>query len=146
MNMIESFHGLVGGIIQNCGAIECIVNELIKTLSTDSILAEAAVKQPLRRRTDLLRDLLIARHAGIDRPEVTKLIRDLGNLAQKRNDIAHNPIARQDGCGEFHVMCIKVRKQETQVVKYYAADLQEVARSSLDILKRLGLLVPQGEA
>jgi hypothetical protein len=92
MATVDRFSELLGSVIETCGLLEWQINFFIKLLSKHPILAKHVIKLPLRRRIQVLRDLML------DRPELTaaevkSLCKDLEKIAEDRNVIAHNPVA-----------------------------------------------------
>jgi hypothetical protein len=81
MATVDRFSELIGTVIKTCGLLEFHINFFIKNSSKDSILAKHAVKLPLSRRIQILRDLML------DRPElmaseVKSLCNDLEKIAK----------------------------------------------------------------
>jgi hypothetical protein len=91
MATVERFVELIGTVIKTCGLLEWQINHFIKSSSKDPILAKHVVQLPLRRRIDVLRDLMLTR-PELAAPEVKSLCKELVKIAEARNVVAHNPV------------------------------------------------------
>jgi len=89
--MPDSLFDLIGKIMHHCGALEFLTNNAIKTLSTDSILANEIVNLHFARRISILRQLLQAR-TTLSKSDIKSLCDEIDEISKWRNDIAHNPI------------------------------------------------------
>jgi len=144
--MSKPFSDLIGRVIHNCGAIEFIINQLVVSLATDTILATEALRSPLHNRIELLGRMLRARRKGLGADWVDDLVKRLKNLANDRNVLAHNPIVQKDGCTEWHVICLRTKNEHQDVLEYYEADVKRILADSLVVLGLLTQLLPQRDA
>jgi hypothetical protein len=87
----ERFVQLIGTVIKTCGLLEFQINHVIKSSSKDPILAKHVIKLPLRRRIEVLQDLMLDR-PELKAPEVKSLCKELKKIAEERNLIAHSPV------------------------------------------------------
>ncbi|MDA3872508.1 MAG: hypothetical protein PF795_00915 [Kiritimatiellae bacterium] len=93
---MEDYHGksfpeVIGIFIHHCGVIELYLNETIRVLSTDDILAERVLNVPLARRIDICKDLWSER-TELKEDQIQSLCKDLYLIKDVRNQVAHNPI------------------------------------------------------
>ena len=89
--MSKEFSTLIGRFIHHCGALEFLTNNSISAFATDPLLATDAIKSPLYKRIDLLRQLLHDR-SDINEDDIDSLCDELDEMRKQRNIVAHNPI------------------------------------------------------
>ena len=143
--MSDDFPSLIGKFIHQCGALEFLVNNSIRAFSKDSLLSADAVKSPLYKRINLLRELLKTR-SKVDEDEIGRLCNELDALRKKRNIVAHNPIVKsapnESGTEEILVL----RYKPTEVIipdKLSKKDLAELVNESGALMVRFTKLVPE---
>jgi len=134
---------LIGKIIQNCGAIEFIVNQTIKDLATDSILATKAVRSGLHKRVDLMKDLLLERRQELTIEFVNDLASSIKKLANERNIVAHNPLmAKTTSESNLKLWFFVVENGEEVLKEYDSEKLEIILGLSGDVIEKLSQLLP----
>jgi len=90
----EQLAHLVGKLIVNCGGVELLTFLWIRELATDIVLFDLAIDLPLNRRIELI--LALAEERKIEGnllQRVRTSWKEVAQLAQVRNIVAHGPIA-----------------------------------------------------
>ena len=140
---MSTLSDLIGRIIQNCGAIELVVNQTIKGLATDSILATKAVRSGLHKRVDLMKDLLLERRKELTIEFVNDLTSSIKKLANERNIVAHNPLMAKTKSESNLKLCFFVVENGKEVLKEYdSKKLTFILKLSQDVIKKLKQLLP----
>ena len=124
---------LIGQAIHHCGALELRVNNGILALAKDNLLAEHIVTYPFSKRIILLRKLLIDR-SKMKPDDITWLCKELSQISEMRNQVAHNPIASDDPhIGAAYILIVgnapdKVEKMSCENVKAFVRRTGMVVR------------------
>jgi hypothetical protein len=147
-NPANRFALTVGWFMQHCGTLELLVNGAIRAFGTDKILSSAASKAPLKRRIEILGERLHMR-SDLASGAIDALCDDLNVTRQRRNDVAHNPVARSepDMSAEAYVLVVQYERDGT--VKTKELTRETIARfqsESKKLLVRFGELVPEARS
>jgi hypothetical protein len=140
--MADRFVVAVGKFIHHCGALELVVNNIIKSLAEDSLLIPFVLKSPFNRRISLLRDLLSER-SSIDEEFVDSLCKELKEISQKRNIVAHNPIAHSEANkdSEASISVQRYNPGRVEIPKRLVLeDVESLVNRSGELIKRLAKL------
>jgi hypothetical protein len=126
------FVELIGTVIKTCGLLEFQINHVIKSFSKDPVLAKHILKLSLRRRIDVLRDLML------DRPELTasevkSLCKEFEKIAEDRNVIAHSPVV----IGAPPQPPIIISRDPFKPKEFMAADLEAFVKRTRHALGKL---------
>jgi|SRR5262245_7778185 len=119
----EQFSCVVGKVIKSCGMVEVHVNHFIRSLGKDPILVKHALKLPLNRRIQVLRDLILNEPELKDSEVRSQLVcNDLEKIAKERNIIAHNPVVV--AAPPTNPRIINLRSDSPNPKEYTEADLE----------------------
>jgi hypothetical protein len=100
----EHFAELLGKIMHNCGLLEFLTTLEIDWLANDSLLSDEIGRLNFVRRINVLGELLHKR-TSLPAKEIKSLCKQLRSIADRRNEIAHNPILSDDTNGtKFYIM------------------------------------------
>ena len=142
--MADDFPALVGKIIHHCGALEFLTNNAITALSQDRLLSSEVVKSPFSRRIDILRSLLRTR-TDLPPADIKSLCDELREIAERRNEVAHSPIASTDpGNPDVdRIMVVRYTPEKAEIrVELTRADLKTLVTRSCAALQKFAELIP----
>jgi len=142
--MTGDFPALVGTIIHHCGALEFLTNNAIRALGTDDILSTKLINSPFSKRIDVLRHLLKAR-TKLQPSEIDNLCKDLQEIAEERNVIAHNPIVHGDPQlkGTPRILVVRHTPESAHIKKEITReDLVSLANRTKTLLETFVRLIP----
>jgi hypothetical protein len=131
----------IGCAIHHCGALEFLVNNAIRTLAKDELLANEVITYSFSKRITLLRKLLKER-SSLKPDEITSLCKDLSDISNTRNLIAHNPIV-SDSPNLVGPYILLVRNAPDKVGKLYAKDVGALVNKSAFVMQRITKLLPE---
>jgi hypothetical protein len=130
---------LIGKAIHR-GALEFFANNEIRNLAKDELLARKVTNFPFNKRIDLLKELLKER-SSIESDDISSLCNDLEKIAEKRNQIAHNPIV-SDSSNLENSFIMLVRNAPGKVEKMFAKDLETFMDKTSEVMQRMVWLLP----
>jgi hypothetical protein len=132
---------LIGQAIHNCGVLEFFVNNSIRSLAKDRLLVSEVLTCPFRRRIELLGKLLKDR-SDLKSEDISSLCNNLNKIREKRNLIAHNPIA-SDSRDLKDPYILLVRNAPHSINRMYAADVKAFVTHTSSMMQRLRELIPE---
>ena len=135
----------VGMFMHYCGTLELLVNNAIKAFATDEVLSSAAIKAPLRRKIEILKELLHKR-SDLASEDVDALCDELHVTREHRNDVAHNPIvtSKPDEWDDAVVLCVQYKPDGTvKTKKLTRKTIAGFVNQSKDLMLRFIQLVPE---
>jgi hypothetical protein len=131
---------LIGKAIHHCGALEFFVNNEIRNLAKDELLARKVTTFPFNKRIDLLKELLKER-SSLESADISSLCNDLEKISEIRNQIAHNPIV-SDSANLENSFILLVRNAPDKVEKMFAKDLKTFIDKTSEVMQRMVRLLP----
>jgi hypothetical protein len=137
-----AFAELVGRIIHNCGVLELFTNNTIRALSKDSVLFTEIVRMPFAKRVRVLKNLLT--RSNLLTPELESLFKEILQISQQRNIIAHNPIASDnpEGTGSYILIVERGSIFPPEIDRLDRARLETIANRSRDAMTNFLRLLP----
>jgi len=145
--MEKEFIKLTGTFIHHCGALEFLINNTIRALSTDEILSSEVISSQFYKRINLLRFLLKQR-TDIDSDVIDSLCDELDEIRIKRNIVAHNPIlsTKPDNTGEMQILVIRHKPSEVVIPeKLTKDDISGLVNKTNNLVLKLTELIPESK-
>jgi hypothetical protein len=136
---VEEFIRLIGAVIHDCGVLEMLTNDAIKSLAKDPL--RSGFKQPFARRIEILRELLYER-TKFPRQDVTLLCKELSEIPKHRNDVAHNPIASDDQTGSY-ILVVRYEFDPPKIEKLTEAWLRSLLKRLREVAEKFTELMPE---
>src|SRR4029453_14585129 len=139
---VEEFMRLIGAVIHNCGLLEMLTNDAIKSLAKDDPLrSRKIIRKPFARRIEILRDLLYEK-TKFPRQDVTLLCKGLSEIPKRRNDVAHNPIASDDQTGSY-ILVVRYEFDPPKIEKLTEAGLRRLLKRLKEVAEKFIELMPE---
>jgi hypothetical protein len=141
---MAKFQESVGMIIHHCGALEFFINNAIKFLAKDELLAREVAKQRLGSRIRLLITLLEERKQ-MSKSEGKALQQKLSTVARHRNEVAHNPIfvKKNKTSRELCILIVDRKNDPPKHREIKQAELESLVREGDDLLREFKKLLPE---
>jgi|SRR5215467_149418 len=137
---VDEFIRLIGAVIHDCGLLELYTNNVIQSLAKDPLRLRKMVALPFRERIKKLRRLLHERKS-LPREDVDALCDELSKIAERRNDVAHNPIVSDDQSS--YILVVRYKFDPPKIEKITEAGLRSLLKRLTEAEEKFAELLPE---